>query len=587
MTGIERKLTTILAADVVGFSEMMGRDEAGTYDTLKACRAVIDGCIAEYHGRVFGSAGDSVVAEFLSPVQAVLCANEFQKSLAERNAHHGAKERMEFRVGVNMGDVIIDGGNLYGDGVNVAARLEAIADPGGICLSGKVHEEVKRKLDLSFIAGGAQQLKNIIDPVPVFHLSTQRMRGTEGGGEEVSVAAQAASARTRADDAPPSVAVLPLKVISGDDEIHSLVEGLREDILGGLAKMTAIAVLGGEGGAARGTEVGADFRLEGSVRAAGRRLRMSFTLFDAASQSQAWSERYDRELDDIFDLEDEISENVVSTVRIRLKARAFEQLRGSANVALSVPDLLSKAAGFFVTGYGNNQEIAEILRLATDRQPKNSMAVAMMGFCRHRMLEYSVLDPSEDVKAELLGYPEKSISLDPSSYFAHLMAAVMYQDLLGDSESALTHAETSLELNSSYALARAMIGICKCHLGEIDEGMKMLQRSNVVSPEDPHRFRHFRELAIAHFMAGQDGQALRDINRLVHQAPELARNRLVMASLSWHAGKQDAARDCVAGLLRDRPDLTLANMRPIHFADPAMAERYAQGLRDAGLPEQA
>jgi adenylate cyclase len=577
MTGIERKLTTILAADVVGFSEMMGRDEAGTYDTLKACRAVIDGCIAEYHGRVFGSAGDSVVAEFLSPVQAVLCANEFQKSLAERNAHHGAKERMEFRVGVNMGDVIIDGGNLYGDGVNVAARLEAIADPGGICLSGKVHEEVKRKLDLSFIAGA----------VPVFHLSTQRMRGTEGGGEEVSVAAQAASARTRADDAPPSVAVLPLKVISGDDEIHSLVEGLREDILGGLAKMTAIAVLGGEGGAARGTEVGADFRLEGSVRAVGRRLRMSFTLFDAASQSQAWSERYDRELDDIFDLEDEISENVVSTVRIRLKARAFEQLRGSANVALSVPDLLSKAAGFFVTGYGNNQEIAEILRLATDRQPKNSMAVAMMGFCRHRMLEYSVLDPSEDVKAELLGYPEKSISLDPSSYFAHLMAAVMYQDLLGDSESALTHAETSLELNSSYALARAMIGICKCHLGEIDEGMKMLQRSNVVSPEDPHRFRHFRELAIAHFMAGQDGQALRDINRLVHQAPELARNRLVMASLSWHAGKQDAARDCVAGLLRDRPDLTLANMRPIHFADPAMAERYAQGLRDAGLPEQA
>jgi len=187
----------------------------------------------------------------------------------------------------------------------------------------------------------------------------------------------------------------------------------------------------------------------------------------------------------------------------------------------------------------------------------------------------------------LLGYTKKAVSLDPSSYFAHLMAAVMVQDLRGGFETALTHAETALELNSSYAMARAMIGICKCHLGEIDEGLEMLRRTTVASPEDPHRFRHFRELAIAHFMTGQDAQALRVINRLVHQAPELARNRLVLASLSWHAGRRDAARDCVAGLLRDQPELTLRNMRPVRFADPGMAKRYAQGLRDAGLPEGA
>jgi Tfp pilus assembly protein PilF len=220
-----------------------------------------------------------------------------------------------------------------------------------------------------------------------------------------------------------------------------------------------------------------------------------------------------------------------------------------------------------------------------DRKPDSSMAVAMMGFCRHRMLEYSVLDPGEDTKAELLGYPEKAVSLDPSSYFAHVMAAVMYQDLRGDYETALTHAETALELNSSYAMARAMIGICKCHLGEIDEGLEMLQRVIAASPEDPHRLRHFRELAIGHFMAGQDAQALRVASRLVHQAPELVRNQLVLASLSWHAGRQDAARDCVAGLLRDQPDLTLRNMRPVRFADPGIAKRYNQGLIEAGLPE--
>ncbi len=574
MTGIERKLTTILAADVVGFSTMMSDDEIGTLESLKLCRALIDSGIAEHHGRIFGSAGDSVIAEFSSPVQAVLCANDFQKLLAERNEHFSTEKKMQFRVGVNMGDVIVDGDNLYGEGVNIAARLEAIAASGGVCLSGKVFEEVKRKLDLSFVAGGAQQLKGIIDPVPVYHMTDR------GAGTETPAARQIAARGAHLADAPPMVAVLPLKVISGDGEVQSLVEGLHEDILGGLARMTAIAVLGGDG---RGG--GADFRLEGSVRAAGRRLRLTFTLFDAASQSQAWSERYDRELDDIFDLEDEISEAVVSAVRFRLKTRAFEKLRLTENATLSVPDLLSKAAGFFVHSYSNNQEVAEILSLAMDQQPDNSMAVAMMAFCRHRMLEYSVLDPSEDIKEELLGYPENAVSLDPSSYFAHLMAGIAYQDLRGDYETALAHAESSLQLNSSFALARAMAGICWCHLGQLDRGIETLERTTAASPEDPHRFRHLRELAISHFIAGRDPEALRVINRLVHQAPDLARNRLVLASLSWHAGKQDVARDCVAGLLRDQPDLTLHNMRPVHFGDTSTAERYAQGLRDAGLPE--
>ena len=581
MTGIERKLTTILAADVVGFSTMMGDDETGTLESLKACRAIIDSSIAESHGRVFGSARDSVIADFASPVQAVLCANEFQKLLAERNEQYATTKKMRFRVGVNIGDVIIDGDNLYGEGVNVAARLEAIADPGGVCLSGKVFEEVKRKLDLSFVAGGAQQLKNIIDPVQVFHLRDR------GENADVPAAAQPVAGGTPSADALPTIAVLPLKVISGDEEVQSLVAGLREDIIGGLAKMTSVSVLGGEDGAAPGSEGAADFRLEGSARAAGRRLRLTFTLFDATSHSQAWSERYDRELDDIFDLEDEISETVVSAVWIRLKSRAFERLRGSENATLSVPDLLSKAAGYMVHSQGNNQEVAAILRLALDRKPDNSMAVAMMGLCRYRMLEFSSLDPSEDVKDEMIGYAAKAISLDPSSYFAHLLAAGMYQDLRGDHETALSHAETSLELNSSYALARSAVGICKCHLGEIDQGLEMLERSIAACRGTTQRLRNIRGLAIGHFMAGRDAEALRVVNRLAQQAPELARNRLVLASLSWHAGRRDAARDCVAALLHEQPDLTLQNMWPVHFADPRMAARYNQGLIDAGLPEGA
>ncbi|MBT7760453.1 MAG: adenylate/guanylate cyclase domain-containing protein [Rhodospirillaceae bacterium] len=170
MSKVQRKLTTILAADVVGFSKMMGNDEGATLESLKSCRAIIDGSIEEHNGRVFGSAGDSVIADFSSPVQAVLCANEFQNFLADRDAQVDENHRMSFRVGINIGDVIIDGDNLFGDGVNIAARLEAMAKGGGICVSSKVYDEVRRKLDLLFLDGGSQRLKNIDDPVNVYHL---------------------------------------------------------------------------------------------------------------------------------------------------------------------------------------------------------------------------------------------------------------------------------------------------------------------------------------------------------------------------------------------------------------------------------
>lgn len=589
MTDVERKLTTILIADVVGFSKKMGADEAHTLQTLKTCRGLIDSSIAEYNGRIFGSAGDSIVAEFSSPVQAVVCASDFQKLLADRNAHYAddEKEQMEFRVGLNMGDVIIDGDNLYGEGVNVAARLESIANPGGVCVSSKIYEEVKRKLDLIFNDGGVQELKNIVDPVAVYHVNV--------GGDDAPGARQpsGSNGQKRAEKQPggdserPTVAVLPLKVISGNDEIVSLAEGLHEDIIGGLTKQTAIAVvsrLGADEDPSADSD-GADFRLEGSVRAAGERLRLSFALFDTASQSQAWSERYDRRGEDIFDLEDEISQSVASEVRIRIKARAFEKLRNVDNETLAVPDLLSKAAGYFVTSYGQNEEALAALRLASERAPENSMAKAMSVFCRHRMFEFSVLEVPEEVKKELLSDVAGALKLDPSSFFARLIAALAYQDLAGDYETALMNAETSLELNSGFSQASAMVGIAKCHLGEADEGIEMLQRAIAATPDDPHRFRHFRELAIAQFMTGQMDQAVTTIDRLVRQAPDLLRNQLVLASLLWHTGQEEDAQRHIADLLRDHPDLNQRNMRPVRFADLQAAERFTQGLTGAGLPE--
>lgn len=586
MSTVERKLTTILAADVVGFSKLMGENEAQTLETLKICRALIDGVIKDHRGRVFGSAGDSVLAEFPSPVEAVLCANEFQQLIAERNAQAAGVQPMQFRVGINIGDVIIEGDNLYGDGVNVAARLESIAQPGGVCVSSKVYDEVRRKLDVAFVDGGVQQLKNIEDPVATYHLRS----GEAAEGETPASAPARGAARPGGGTVVserPSVAVMPIKVIGGGDEVEAVAQGLAEDIMGGLAKQTAITVIGrhegnGSGPGAAGAE--ADFVLEGSVRAAGQRLRLAFTLVDGAKGSQVWSERYDRQLDDVFDLQDEISRNVISTVRVRVKAQTWERLSDLDNEQLSVPDLLSKAAGFFVRSYGNNEEVEQILRMAISKSPKNSMAKAMLVACLHRKQEFLATAIGDEVRSEMIGLAEESVVLDPSSYFARLMAAVVQQDLLGNYSDALAQAETAVELNATFIQAHAMVGIARCHLGEVEEGIEVLRRAMEANKEDPHRFRHQRELAIAHFLAGREGEAATLATRLVQQAPDLRRNRPVLVALLWSAGQQDAARQHLAEVLRHDPELRLELARPVMFGDAMAGERFRNALLEAGLP---
>jgi adenylate cyclase len=582
------RLAAILAADVVGYSRMMRSDDRATLAMLDEYRGVFRQRIEAYGGRIVDMAGDSVLAVFDSATGAVKAASDSQSELAKRNEPLPEDRRMVFRVGVNLGDILEkEDGSVYGDGVNVAARLEALASPGGVNVSGSVFDSVRAKIEVPFAFDGERELKNITDPVAVYHINIGGDKASDEGNRSGSKATRPAGTKAGANKERPTVAVLPFKIISGGEEISSLAEGLHEDLIGGLTKQTAVAVVSSLG-ADSATAVdldGADFRLEGSVRAAGERLRLSFRLFDSAGQSQVWSERYERNLDNIFDLEDEISQIVSSTVRIRIKARAFEKLQNIENDALSVPDLLSKAAGYFVSSYSHNEEAEEILRLAMERMPENSMALAMMAFCHHRIFEFSLREMPEDVKEEVFSQVEKALSFGPSNFFARLVAALAYQDLQGDYDAALVHAETSLELNSGFSQAVAMVGIVKCHLGETEQGIEMLRRGIAATPEDPHRFRHFRELALAHFMSGQTDQAVSIIDRLVRQAPDLLRNQLVLAAILWDAGQEDNARRCIESLLRDHADLNQRNMRPVRFTDPRLAERFARGLTKAGLPE--
>jgi adenylate cyclase len=567
------KLAAIVAADVVGYSRLMRIDERLTVATLDEYRTVFRDAIAAHGGRVVDMAGDSVLAVFASVSAAVGTAIEVQTTLAQRNAARAPDHTMAFRIGINLGDILEKSdGSIYGDGVNVAARIESLAAPGGINVSGSVYNSVRSKVSAAFEFIGEQALKNITNPVAVYRLLSDATEPAAATGMPQSGPPDNAGSL-------PKVAVTPFTVISGGDEIESLAAGLYQDIVSGLTRQSAIAVQGSDGVSR------ADFRLEGNIRAAGDRLRLSFALVDTAADRQLWSERYDRHLDDIFDLEDEISFTIASTVRIQIKARTFEKLRDADDASLSTGDLLSKAAGYFVTSYQNNDEAAATLATVLAREPDNAMANAMMVFCRYRTHEFSPLAPTASERSGLLEQISASLAADRRSYFAHLIAAIVQQDLLGDFAAARAHVETSLEINPGFAPASGTLGVFNIHSGDRDRGFGMLRNALAAAPEDPHRYRLYRELALAHFLTGEAEESVNIVERLLRQAPELARNRLTAAGLFAAAGRREAAAAQIAELREAFPDLRAGTARTAQFHDPDAAARFAAGLHDAGLPD--
>jgi adenylate cyclase len=578
--GTGRKLTTIIAADAVGFSEMMSRDENQTLNTLKSCQRIIFDSIEENDGRVFGGAGDSVIAEFSSPVQAVVCANEFQQRLAKRNRKNPEQQRMWFRVGINLGDVMVDGDNLYGDGVNIAARLEQIGEPGGICVSAKVFEEVKRNLDLPFVDGGVRELKNIAASVTVYHMRevTKDNSAIPDGQNGNRLKPPLPSAPAIRSHEQPSIAVHPFEV-TGDEDTKFLAEGLRTGLIGILSRYTGNKLVVDE----EHSEERPDYILEASVRGRGGRYRLSFGLIDTVANSQVWNKQYDRQGSDAFELEDEISQAVTSALRIKLKALAFEGLRNTDNKDLSVAELLNKAAGYFVISPGSNDEIEEILTLAINTSPDNPMALSMMAGCILRRLEHSPLELPEDSEQKVRRSVARALELNPDGYFSRLMAAYTAQDLDGDFAKSLVHAQAALESNPNFTQALAVVAICKCHLGQSGEGLDELTQAINANLEDPQRFRNNRELAIALFVADKIQEALGVSTRLVELAPELERNKLVHMALLWHAGEHDGANEIANELMKKFPSLNAKTMRPIRFGASDAKARFYKAFQALGF----
>jgi len=421
---LERRLVAILAADVVGYARLMGEDETGTLNRLKAHRKeLIEPRIAAHRGRIVKLMGDGVLVEFDSVVNAVACAAAIQREMAERNAAEPAARRIELRIGVNLGDVIVEGEDIYGDGVNVAARLEALADPGGICLTAAVHQNVKAKLDLEFDDLGEQRFKNIAEPVRVFRA---RPRG-------------AAVPVSRAADSPPrpdkpSIAVLPFVNMSGDPDQEYFSDGITEDIITELSRFHEFAVIARnssfryKGQSPKiedvGRELGAKFVVEGSVRKIGNRVRVTVQLIDSTSAAHVWAERYDRGLEDIFSIQDEVTEAVVARVAEGIKGAHALHARSRPSHSASAYDLVLQARPYRVANTpAASETAARLLRQAIELDPRFALAHASLAFTLAGEFEEGGSSDPEATLAEALAAAKRAVALDDSDGYAHASLA--------------------------------------------------------------------------------------------------------------------------------------------------------------------
>jgi len=585
---MERRLAAILAADVVGYTRLMGEDEAGTLAALKAHREeFIEPKIADHNGRLVKLMGDGALVEFASVIDALACAAELQSGMAERNQQTGDGPRIIFRIGINLGDVIVEGDDLYGDGVNVASRLEGLAEPGGICISAKVYDEVKNKMALGYEDMGEQEVKNVAEPIRVYLIVPERSaeKSKAGPGEDLALPDK------------PSIAVLPFDNMSGDTEQDFLADGITEDLITALSKIRWFFVIARnstytyKGKAVEvkqvARELGVRYVLEGSVRKAGSRVRVTAQLIDATSGRHVWAERYDRQIEDIFDLQDEMTLTLVGAVEPELSAAERER-------ALAKPPENMDAWESYQRGLWHmwlyeregNLEAEQLLARAIELDPGFAPAYAYGSYVQYsRVVMGWVEDPEQCLDAGL-ALAEQALALDdkdPMAYFAmgriHMMR--------GRHDDSIAALETSIELNPSFAQSHHGLGMALTLAGRLEEAKEALGVAERLSPRDPILWASTVVHALACILSRDDDEAL-------HWARKTIQNprskgywpQAVLAASLAQLGQMDEAQAAVAAALDAKPDLTLAYLATtLPTKEPGGLDPYLEGLRKAGLPE--
>jgi TolB-like protein/class 3 adenylate cyclase len=577
---VERRLAAILAADVAGYSRLTSTDEEDTHVRLKEhLRVLVDPKISEYRGRVVKNTGDGMLAEFNSVVDAVRCAVEVQRGMAERNTNVPEEKRIEFRIGVNLGDVIIDSGDIFGNGVNVAVRLEGIADPGGICVSERVREYSQDQLEVLFEDAGEHQLKNIARPLRAYHLRFDRPAKI---GTELTVPSK------------PSIAVLPFQNLSGDPEQEYFANGMVEEIITALSRFHELFVIARNSSFAykgRAVDVkqvardlGVRYVLEGSVRRSGSRLRIMAQLIDASSGTHLWAERLEGGLEDIFELQDRVASFVAGSIVSKLERVEIERVRRKPTESLDAYDYyLRGLAKLYPRNRQNTDEALTLFCSAIQLDSNFASAYAMAAFCRARrlILGHVVNREGEEAEAERLAVRAASLGPDDATALAPAAVALVYASRDFDVSIALV--ERALMLNPNLGYAWIASGFVRLFNGEPDLAIAHFECAMRLSPFDPLISTMWQAIALAHLLAGRYDQSLSVSERGL---PSDVSDLTVLAASSALAGRMDKARTAIERICKRDPTLCISTMKTLAlFRRPEDFARWTEGLRMAGLPE--
>jgi adenylate cyclase len=570
---------------MVGYSRLMEVDETGTLARLKTHRIeLIDPAIAKNHGRIIKTTGDGMLVEFRSVADAVLCAAEIQRRMARRNADVSPARWIQFRIGINLGDVIVEDNDIFGDGVNVAARLEMLAEPGGICVSGAVRDQVGQRLDdVAFEDLGEQNVKNIVRPIRVFRvrLDTDPKAAPEG-------------ARDAAVPAPvskkPSIAVLPLANMSGDPEQEFFADGLTEDIITELSRFRDLLVISRnstfvhKGKAVNVREVarefGVDYVLEGSVRKARDRVRVTVQLIDAETDQHVWAERYDRELEDIFAIQDEITHAIVATLPGRVEAATHDRAKRKPTDSMAAYEcVLAAKVRHHRSTRDDNAEAQRLLDRALALDPNYAHAHAWKACVLGQMWVYGWCADREATFQQVAAELEVTLALDDNDSDVHRILAALNLNR-DDHDKAAYHQERGLALNPNYDLVVVQQGELLTWLGRPEEGIDWIKKAMRLNPYHPERF--WSHLGRACYCAEKYADAIEAFSRITR--PDYTHHAFLAATFA-QMGNAVAAAAHVAEVLKSEPKFSVAvYLATQHYKHAVDRQRHEAGLLKAGLP---
>jgi len=577
---VSRRLAAIVSADVVGYSRLMGDDEAGTLQAMKAHRRELwSPKIKEFGGRIVGAAGDSILVEYQSAVAAVESSVAVQRGMAERNAALPEAKRMRLRIGINIGEVIADGDTIYGDGVNIASRLQGLTEPDSISVSDDLYRQIKGKTDFQFEDVGKQQVKNIALPVRVW-----RWRDRPG------LSASAAEANPAFSYDKPSIAVLPFTNMSGDPEQEFFADGITEDILTELSRFRDLFVISRTSSfALKGRtanvqdvakELGVQFVVEGSVRKAGKRVRITVQLIDAATDRHIWAERFDRDFEDIFAIQDEVTQAIVSTLPGRVESAARERIARKTTDNLAAYEcVLAGKVLHHRSQRDSNKEALQYLERAIELDPKYAHAHAWKACTLGQSWVYDWCEDRDATQAKVAAELEIALGLDENDSDVHRILAAVHL-LYDEFDKALHHQARALSLNPNDDLIVVQNGELLTWCGQAEEGIEWIKKAMRLNPFHPERF--WSHLGRACYAARRYDEALEAFKHLT--APDVGQLAFIAAT-SAQLGDQENARIVAAQVVSREPGFTAGEyLTSQHYRHAADREHHREGLLKAGLP---